>query len=35
LIGDDYGSFDIEGGVLANTAIVAAGKSKFFVRSAA
>jgi hypothetical protein len=35
LIGDDYGSFDIEGGVLANTAIVASGKSKFFVRSAA
>lgn len=35
LIGDDFGSFDIEGGVLADGSIVAAGKSKFFVRSAA
>ncbi|PKH62572.1 hypothetical protein CXF83_14955 [Shewanella sp. Choline-02u-19] len=35
LIGDDFGSFDIEGGVLADTSIVAASKSKFFVRSAA
>ncbi|AQS40194.1 hypothetical protein Sps_05125 [Shewanella psychrophila] len=35
LIGDDFGSFDIEGGVLANASIVATGKSKFFVRSAA
>jgi len=35
LIGDDFGSFDIEGGVLADSSIVAAGKSKFFVRSAA
>lgn len=35
LIGDDFGSFDIEGGVLADTSIVAVGKSKFFVRSAA
>ncbi|MEL4248559.1 phage tail tube protein [Shewanella xiamenensis] len=35
LIGDDFGSFDIEGGVLADSSIVATGKSKFFVRSAA
>ena len=35
LIGDDFGSFDIEGGVLADASIVATGKSKFFVRSAA
>ncbi|MCT8866311.1 phage tail tube protein [Shewanella xiamenensis] len=35
LIGDDFGSFDIEGGVLADGSIVATGKSKFFVRSAA
>lgn len=35
LIGDDFGSFDIEGGVLADSSVVAAGKSKFFVRSAA
>ena len=35
LITDDYGSFDIEGEVLANDAIVAAGKSKFFKRLAA
>jgi hypothetical protein len=35
LIGDDFGSFDIEGGVLADSTIVATGKSKFFVRSAA
>ncbi|WP_415775335.1 hypothetical protein ACMYQ1_18475 [Shewanella oncorhynchi] len=35
VIGTDYGSFDIEGGVLADTSIVATGKSKFFVRSAA
>jgi hypothetical protein len=35
LIGDDFGSFDIEGGVLADTSVVAAGKSKFFVRTAA
>ncbi|MGE6317458.1 hypothetical protein ACQKC1_17000 [Shewanella baltica] len=35
LIGDDFGSFDIEGGVLADQSIVATGKSKFFVRSAA
>ncbi|GIU22243.1 hypothetical protein [Shewanella sp. MBTL60-007] len=35
LIGDDFGSFDIEGGVLADPSIVATGKSKFFVRSAA
>lgn len=35
LIGDDFGSFDIEGGVLADSSIVATGKSKFFKRSAA
>lgn len=35
LIGTDYGSFDIEGAVLADSSIVATGKSKFFVRSAA
>jgi len=35
LIGDDFGSFDIEGGVLADASIVAANKSKFFVRTAA
>ena len=35
LIGDDFGSFDIEGAVLADPSIVATGKSKFFVRSAA
>ncbi|RLV61005.1 hypothetical protein D5018_03960 [Parashewanella curva] len=35
LIGDDFGAFDVEGGVLADQSIVAAGKSKFFVRSAA
>jgi hypothetical protein len=35
LIGDDFGSFDIEGGVLADSSIVAPGKSKFFVRTAA
>ena len=35
VIGDDFGAFDIEGGVLADASIVAAGKSKFFVRSAA
>ncbi|MCS6236144.1 hypothetical protein G3495_13570 [Shewanella baltica] len=35
LIGDDFGSFDIEGAVLADPSIVASGKSKFFVRSAA
>lgn len=35
LIGDDFGSFDIEGGVLADGSIVATGKSKFFKRSAA
>ncbi len=35
LIGDDFGSFDIEGGVLADASIVASGKSKFFVRTAA
>ncbi|MGI2021722.1 hypothetical protein [Shewanella glacialipiscicola] len=35
LIGDDFGSFDIEGGVLADASVVATGKSKFFVRSAA
>ncbi len=35
LIGDDFGSFDIEGGVLADPSVVATGKSKFFVRTAA
>ena len=35
LIGDEFGAFDIEGGVLADASIVAAGKSKFFVRTAA
>ncbi len=35
LIGTDYGSFDIEGGALADPSIVATGKSKFFVRTAA
>lgn len=35
LVGTDYGSFDIEGAVLADSSIVATGKSKFFVRSAA
>ncbi|MEL4264133.1 hypothetical protein AAEH96_08710 [Shewanella xiamenensis] len=35
LIGDDFGSFDIEGGVLADSSIVGTGKSKFFKRSAA
>jgi hypothetical protein len=35
LIGDDFGSFDIEGGVLADASVVAANKSKFFVRTAA
>lgn len=35
LIGDDFGSFDIDGGVLADSSIVAPGKSKFFVRTAA
>lgn len=35
LIGDDFGSFDIEGGVLADASVVAANKSKFFIRTAA
>lgn len=35
LIGDEFGAFDIDGGVLADASIVAAGKSKFFVRTAA
>ncbi len=35
VISDDFGSFEIEGGVLADLNIVAAGKSKFFVRRAA
>lgn len=35
LISDDFGSFDMDGGVLADSSIVAPGKSKFFVRTAA
>lgn len=35
IITEEFGSFDIEGEVLANDAIVAAGKSKFFTRKAA
>ena len=35
LISDDFSSFKIEGEVLADSTITAAGKSKFFVRSAA
>ena len=35
IITSDFGSFDIDGEVLANDAIVAAGKSKFFKRMAA
>lgn len=35
LIGDDFGSFDIEGGVLADASVVASNKSKFFIRTAA
>jgi hypothetical protein len=35
LIGDDFGSFDIEGGVLADASVVAANKSRFFIRTAA
>lgn len=35
LISDDFSSFSIEGEVLADESIVAAGKSKFFQRAAA